>query len=310
MKTEDITLFHRIVENGGVNETANVLRIPKSTLSRRLKALEDELSLKLFHRHGRELILTTAGSHFYQKTRGIMTELDQTISDLSHDEAPLTGSLRLQVLPIPEVKSLFDIVFNFMELHPKLKVEVFATPEPLDMIKHSLDVAFRIDKQIEDADLVARPLFQTEVHFYATPEYLAQYGIPVSVEQLSQHQCIMYRFLNTRVFNELPEIGNVMGVKMNGNLLTNSVSFAKQAALRGKGIALLPKEYVQSEVASKKLIKILPELDSICGKYNIVYPSRAFLSLAASRFIDFVIEQLEQIPTDKFSKDVDDAYWF
>ena len=159
MKTEDIALFHRIVEKKSINDTAAQLSIPKSTISRRLKSLEDELSIKLFHRHGREMVPTAAGERFYKQTISMISELDHLISDISEESSKLSGKLRIQMLPIPKIQSLYSIIFKFMDLHPELEIELMATSEPLDMVKHNIDVAFRIDVQTEDADLVARPLF-------------------------------------------------------------------------------------------------------------------------------------------------------
>lgn len=75
MKTEDIALFHRIVETGSLVEAADILNLPKSTLSRRLQSLEDELNVKLFHRQSRTMTLTASGSHFYDKTTGMLATL-------------------------------------------------------------------------------------------------------------------------------------------------------------------------------------------------------------------------------------------
>lgn len=93
MKTEDIALFHRIVETGSILEAANLLNLPKSTVSRRLQSLEESLNLKLFHRQSRAITLTSAGSHFYEKTLVMLADLDRTLSDITDNKAELTGPL-------------------------------------------------------------------------------------------------------------------------------------------------------------------------------------------------------------------------
>ncbi|RLV58458.1 LysR family transcriptional regulator [Parashewanella curva] len=309
MKTEDISLFHRIVESGGINETANLLSIPKSTVSRRLKALEEELNIKLFHRSGRELALTTAGGNFYQASLTTLKELEQVICDLSHEHAPLTGNLRIQVFPIPKMPTLFNIVLAFMELHPQLDVEIFTSPEPLDMIKYNLDVAFRIDKQIENANLIARPLFESKIHFYASQAYIDAHGAPNDITEMPEHNFIVYRFLDSSAINELPEIDNIAGVKIKGNIHTNNISFARQAALAGKGIVCLPEEYAKQDVSDGKLIRLLSEVSSFTSQYNIVYPSRSFLSLSASKFIDFVLQEIDKLSIEEKERIPEERQW-
>ena len=310
MKTEDIALFHRIVEKRSINDTAALLNIPKSTISRRLKSLEQDLSTKLFHRHGREMIVTSAGELFYLKTLPMLTELDHLVSDINTETAPLLGKLRIQMLPVPKVMHLYSLIFKFIELHPNLDVELIATSEPLDMVKHNLDVAFRIDIQVENADLVARPLLETKIHFYASPEYIETFGELNVIEDLTKHNFILYRFINDRVITDISEFSNLKNVKISGNLITNSISFAKMAAIEGKGIACLQSDFVQEDIEQGKLVKVLPNIESIQGTYNIVYPSRAFLSTSARRFIDFVIKEIKSTPNDESKNNTDESYWF
>lgn len=309
MKTEDIALFHRIVEQRSIIDTAALLNIPKSTISRRLKSLEEELSIKLFHRHGREMVATTAGQRFYNKTISMILELDHLISDMNAETAPLYGKLRIQMLPIPKAHQLYAIIFKFMEQHPELNIELMATSEPLNMVKHNLDVAFRIDIQTEDADLVARPLFNTKIHFFASPKYLQEHGSLTAVEDLTKHNNILYRFINDKVLNDISEFSNLLNIKVNGNLITNSIAFAKMAAIEGKGIACLPLQFVADEMAQGSLVKVLPEMESVNGIYNIVYPSRAYLSTSARRFIDFVLEEVKSTSFDGNDGFKDDDFW-
>ncbi|RYV02801.1 LysR family transcriptional regulator [Shewanella sp. OPT22] len=309
MKTEDISLFHRIVEKKSINDTAAQLSIPKSTISRRLKSLEEELSIKLFHRHGREMVPTAAGERFYQQTISMISELENLVSALNTDKAPLSGKLRIQMLPLPNASHLCSLIFSFIDKHPQIDVELLVTTEPLDMVKHNLDVAFRIDIQTEDADLVVRPLFEREVHFYASPAYIEEHGNLFSALDLEKHNCILYRFMSSKVINDTSDFSNLGNIKLKGNLITNSVAFAKMAAIEGKGIACLPNDFVQSQVENGDLIKVLPEIESVKGIYNIVYPSRAYLSRPAKEFIDFVLKEVKNNGFDFTSKSTDEEYW-
>ncbi|WP_170308300.1 LysR family transcriptional regulator [Parashewanella tropica] len=299
MKTEDISLFHRIVESGGISDTASLLNTPKSTISRRLKSLEDELSTKLFHRSGRELTLTTAGSKFYQATLDTIKELELAVSDIAHKDSNLTGSLKVQILPLPDMIPLFNIILKFMEKHPDLELELYTIPEAIDMIKHGIDVSFRIEAQVEGIDLVAKPILESNLFFYASPDYLAKHGEPQKAADFASHEFIIYRFLDSHILNEIPQIDDIIGMKVSGQIHTNNIIFARQAAIQGRGIVCLPEDHAKGALERHELVKLLPDTTVDKGSYYIVYPSRMYLSQAANMFIDYVIEEISKLsPTD------------
>lgn len=299
MKTEDLALFHRIVETGSVIEAADLLNLPKSTVSRRLQTLEDELNIKLFHRHSRAMTLTSAGSHFYQRSQAILAQLDETLFEMTNDDAEISGHLRIQLFPIPGMMQLMDNIYRFMDLHPKLTVEVISTSEVTDMLKHNVDVAFVIGPSIEVLEhLVVRPIFQTDLRFYASPDYLKRYGMPATPSEVEHHNVILFRLSNGRIFNELV-LGQDEIVKVRGNFCTNSIDVAAESVVRGRGIAYLPSEMTEEFVANGSLVTLFPEKNAHQGECFLVYPSRRFVSLASRRFIDFIMENLapEGVPT-------------
>ncbi|AZQ09198.1 LysR family transcriptional regulator [Shewanella khirikhana] len=294
MKTEDIALFHRIVETGSLVAAADLLNLPKSTLSRRLQSLEEELKVKLFHRQARVISLTAAGTHFYQKSLGILSQLDETLIELTGDDAELTGHLRIQMFPLPETAILNRLIFRFMALHPRLTVEVIDSTEVVDMVKAHLDVAFLIENSIEEQDLVAKPVLTTELGFFASPEYLARCGEPRTLSDMADHNVALYRLVNGRIFNEF-EVGmgpEVVKVKVQGNFCTNNLVLTREYALLGKGIVYLPAEMCDAYLATGQLRQLLPDFQPYVGECFLVYPSRRFVSQACRRFIDFVLQEL------------------
>ncbi|PHS63903.1 MAG: LysR family transcriptional regulator [Thalassobium sp.] len=299
MKTEDLALFHRIVETGSVMDAADLLNLPKSTVSRRLQILEEELNIKLFHRQSRAMTLTSAGSHFYQRSQDILAQLDETLFEMTNDDAEISGHLRIQLFPIPGMMQLMDAIYRFMDLHPKLKVEVISTSEVMDIVKHNVDVAFVIEPAIEALEhFVLRPIFQTELRFYASPDYLARKGMPATLSEIEQHNVILFRVSNGRVFNEIV-VGENERVKVRGNFCTNNLDVVAESVLRGRGIAYLPSEVTAEYVANGSLVALFPETSAHQGECYLAYPSRRFVSLASRRFIDFIMENLapQGVPT-------------
>ncbi|GIU23542.1 LysR family transcriptional regulator [Shewanella schlegeliana] len=291
MKTEDIALFHRIVETGSLVEAADILNLPKSTLSRRLQALEEELNVKLFHRQSRAMTLTASGSHFYDKTTAMLATLEQTLSELSGEESEVTGHLRIMIFPVPELMHITHAIFEFMDLNPELTVEIIISSEPQDMIRNNIDIAFMLEDAFNENEMVARHIFTERVHFFASPEYLSRVGRPVTPEELPAHNSILFRYPNGRIFNEVP-FGKDRILSVKGNLCVNSLATCLEATLMGRGISMMPLPFAKEYIDNGELEMLFEEIEPYEGKCFLVYPSRRFISLASQRFIDFMMDTL------------------
>jgi DNA-binding transcriptional LysR family regulator len=292
MKTEDIALFHRIVETGSLVDAADMLNLPKSTVSRRLQALEDDLGIKLFHRQSRAMSLTASGSHFYDKTLLLLADLEQALSEITDTEAELSGHLRILIFPISKLMNIVSGIFDFMDRHPKLSVELITTTEPLGMIRHNIDLAFMVGETFSEVDMVARPIVSESLHFFASPEYLAKAGTPKTPSELDQHNSILFRFPNGKTFSEVPLVNDVMQA-VKGNLCTNSVQLCYEATLRGRGIGYMPVSLCEEDVKQGRLVTLFEDIEPYQGQVFLVYPSRRFMSLASKRFLDYMFEVME-----------------
>jgi len=311
MKTEDIALFHRIVEAGSLVNAAGLLYLPKSTISRRLQGLEDYLGVKLFHRQNRAMTLTTAGSHFYNKTLSLLADLELTITEITDKDAEVSGHLRILLFPLPGLMQIVNGIFQYMDLNPKLTVELIVTAEPLDMIRHNIDIAFMVEEafNVIDIDMVARPVISEILHFVATPEYLDKAGTPKVISEMSQHNSIMYRFPNGQVFNELP-IGNNKFLPVSGNICLNSIQLALESALASRGIAYIPGRLCAEDVKQGRLVRLFTDVEPYEGKCYLVYPSRRFVSLASQRLIDHMLSLLTEDGQPIRNKDSKVRAWY
>ncbi|MGX9463352.1 LysR family transcriptional regulator [Shewanella sp. A14] len=295
MKTEDIELFHRIVETGSILEASNLLNLPKSTVSRRLLSLEDSLNIKLFHRQSRSMSLTSAGSHFYEKTILMLADLAQTLSDITDNKTHVSGHLRILMFPLPQMMNIVNKIFEFMDENPKLSIEIISSTEALDMVRHNIDIAFLVQETFSELDMVAKPIISEEMYFYASPDYLDKAGTPVELNEIEQHNSILFRFPNGKTFSQVPLANDAMQA-VTGNICTNSIQLAYEATLLGRGIGYLPQRLCDEDVKQGKLVRLFNELPPYLGVCFLVYPSRRFLSLTGQRLLDYM---LANIPTDQ-----------
>ena len=295
MKTEDIKLFHQIVETGSMVHASEILDLPKSNLSRRLKGLEEELNILLFHRQNRSMLLTEAGEKFYKQTKPILNQLESTIQEVTAPSNEIGGHLRIQLLPLPDLLMIGNLIFKFMDLYPKITVEVLTSSEDKNLAENHIDVAFRIavGQTLKDSSLVARPFKSAHLSFYASPDYINEYGLPTSPDELKHHNVIRFRSPDGQIHSHLQLGKTQKTVEVFGNLVINSAPLILEAGLQGRGIMFMPEDIASFFVEQGKLVRLFETMEPSTNFGWLVYPSRTHLSLTARTFIDFMMSNVE-----------------
>ena len=293
MKTEDLKLFHQIVETGSMSKASKILNLPKSSISRRLKGLEDELNLQLFHRQNRSILLTEAGSILYENSKSALNQLELSIEKATAPKQEITGHLRIQVLPLPNLLNIGSTIFKFMDRHPKLTVEVISSTEDKNLLNNHIDVAFRIGEVIDEPNLIARPFISAHLGLYASPDYIETHGMPTRFADLDNHNVIRFRFPDGHILDRLP-IGKEPELqKVSGALIMNSMPLIIEACILGRGISYVPEQLASRYVEHGELIRLFDHIEPFVGHGWMVYQPLANLSLAARTFIDFALAEME-----------------
>ncbi|WP_163931836.1 LysR family transcriptional regulator [Paraferrimonas sp. SM1919] len=291
MKTEDIILFQRIMESGSLVEAAKLTGQSKSTLSRRISQLEDDIGTKLFHRHNRQFQATRSGLHFYEASLDIINQLESTLTAINKGQQQLSGQVRVLLFPGPDLMMILDSIFKFMDKHPNVNIELMQSTGTYDLIKHQIDLAFMVQDTFNGQEVVARPLVNHPLLFTASPVYLSQHGTPSQLSQLQQHKFILYRWPGNPVIHDLPlKDGNSLSVT--GTLCVNSVHLATSAAVQGRGIAYLPETFCTPYIARGELVHLFKDVEPFIGTGYLVYPSRRFIAPAAKALIDHLYHEL------------------
>ncbi len=286
MSLDDAQVFTRVVELHSFTQAANSLGMQKSTVSRRIALLEERLGVRLLNRTTRKLRLTEVGQAYYERCRQIMldfAEAEQAVMQLQ--QAP-SGLLRITA-PI-EFGQMFlgQALGAFMREYPQISAEVEITSRNVDPVEEGVDIAIMVG-QPQDSTLIARKLFQSSRAFYASPGYLADHGKPLVTADLSAHRAILLPQDNPRYW---PLRGEQR--LCNRALSCNNITFAREAAIAGAGIAGLPRMICREVVELGQLVELLPDVALPVGELYAVYPSRRFQALKVRAFLDFVIERL------------------
>jgi DNA-binding transcriptional LysR family regulator len=286
MGLDDALIFTRVVECHSFTQAALGLAMQKSTVSRRIALLEERLGVRLLNRTTRKLRLTEVGQAYYERCRQIMLDFAEAEQAVMQLQLRPSGLLRITA-PI-EFGQLFlgRVLGAFMREYPEISAEVELTSRRVDPVEEGVDIAMLVG-QPQDSTLIARPLLVSARSLCASPAYLQQHGTPQTVAQLAEHRAIL---LSADAQRYWPLLGQ--NVACQRVLSCNNITFAREAALAGAGIAGLPLMISREEVASGRLIEVLPEAQLPGSELYAVYPSRRFQTMKVKAFLDFLLANL------------------
>ncbi|NYI00170.1 MULTISPECIES: LysR family transcriptional regulator [Cupriavidus] len=283
----DMALFVEVVKAKGFRKAAETVRMPNSTLSRRITILEKAIGLRLLHRTTRKLELTEAGQIYFARCKRIVDEARLAHEHLGEMLAQPSGLLRASMSVDFSQTYLAPLIAEFSRLYPAISFDFDLTPRRVDMVSDPFDVAIRMGES-GDSQLIARPITTLIPELFASPDYLKKHGEPTRPEDLSSHQCLTMLRASTWT---LTDGGNSITVPVGGRFTLNNVGLLRRFATLDLGIAMTSKGVMADEVASGKLRRILPDWHGLPQTVYAITETR-LLPAKTQRFIDFLRERL------------------
>ncbi len=287
----EIYLFVEVVKAGSFAQTAQRLRMPANSVSRKIQQLETELGSRLIHRSTRKLTLTAAGQAFFERCASAVSELAQAGQESMEGNTLPAGLVR-----VAAPTDFFDVfrlewIADFLARHPKVRLEFHLEDAKTDLIAASIDVAFRAGHLVE-AKHVGHKLTSTHFALVASPSYLAARGTPTQPQALSTHDCIPQSNRSGPVTWHLQGPDGPTSIEISGKFRANAARVVLRAALAGLGIALLPDSVTTSEIEAGHLVRVLPQYRREGADLYAVYVSRRQIPLAVSAFVEFAGEKI------------------
>ncbi|KAB0884824.1 LysR family transcriptional regulator [Cronobacter muytjensii] len=285
-ETSELIAFTKTVDAKSLSRAAAELGVPRATLSRRIAQLEKKLGTRLLLRTTRSLALTEPGAVFYKEAIIALEAIKQAEQSVSRSGDCLRGELRVSFPPGMK-KSFRTMLCEFIAQHPLLRVHVHTSSHHIDFRSGGFDVALRASSQMQPG-LIARTLFRDPVIAVASPDYLSGRGVPVTLDDLSAHQCLM-GFAR----GELPEMYWPLlsgeRIKVDGAFFSDDISLLCEAAINNRGIALLPEELIGEHLQQGALVPVLRGIIGTEMQIAVVYPDRHFLLPQVRAFIEAVV---------------------
>lgn len=292
MSLDDIEIFAKVVEQKGFSKASQLLRLPKSTISRRLTQLEDRLGVKLLNRTTRQLSLTPIGQAYYEKCIVVLERLDEAHDVIKGLQVAPKGRLRLTV---PQELGLFylkDILSDFLKAYPDIVLELELANRIVDLVEEGIDLAIRIG-HLPDSSLMAVKLLDMQGGVYASPEFLQNNPLPLHPLEIQKDKCIQFRpTTQTKPWRFYHEREGQIDVLPAGPIQVNSMDYVCKFTVEGLGMAVINKMVAAPYAQAGQLIEILKEYKLTFPSIFAIYPSRKFLSPNVRTFIDYIKPRL------------------
>ncbi|MEA2934850.1 MAG: hypothetical protein QOD74_1496 [Variibacter sp.] len=293
MDWDKLKVFHAAAEAGSFTHAGEQLGLSQSAVSRQVSALEQELSVPLFHRHARGLILTEQGDLLFRTAHEVLMKLEAARAKLTDSREKPNGELRVTTPVGLGVNWLTPRIGEFLDLYPEIRVTLIATDEELDLAMREADVAIRI-RQPTQPDLIQRKLFSVRFHAYASADYLKRFGTPRSPGELDDtHRVVAmggavpFFMQNVRWLLDAGRDGK--GPRVPYLVINNTIGLLR-ACESGIGIAMLP-DYIAEDTG---LVQLFSDVDGFTFDAYFVYPEELKSVARIEVFRDFLVAKAKR----------------
>jgi DNA-binding transcriptional LysR family regulator len=292
MDWDKLRVFHAVAEAGSFTHAGDTLNLSQSAVSRQISALEEALSVPLFHRHARGLILTEQGEALNRTVREVFAKLAMTEALLTESRDKPAGRLKITTTVGFGSTWLAPRLMQFLKLYPEVTVSLLLDDGDLDLAMREADVAIRMHPP-RQPDLIQRHLIEIEWHVCASPDYLSQYGTPQTLDDLDKHRLVLFGDFHPPVsdINWLATAGRKTGQPRRPVLEVNNLSSMALTIRAGLGIGALP-AWMAPEMEG--LTRILPTIARPKVDCFFVYPEELRHSKRVAVFRDYLLARLQE----------------
>ncbi|WP_202305043.1 LysR substrate-binding domain-containing protein [Dryocola clanedunensis] len=293
-KIQAMQLFIRVAELESFTRAADTLGLPKGSVSRQIQALESALGTRLLYRTTRRVQLTQDGMVYYERCRDLLANLDELDGLFLHDPSTISGRLRVD-MPVSLARNLVMTKLPaFLQQYPGIELELSSSDRLVDVVREGFDCVVRVG-YLKDSGLIARSVGKLTQINCASPDYLARFGYPESLEDLASHAVVHYAVnLGTRPQGfEVCVDKATQWVKTGGVITVNSTETYQAACLAGLGIIQAPRIGLREPLKNKKLLEILPQYRAAPLPVSLLYPHRRNLSRRVHLFMEWLTDAMK-----------------
>ncbi len=297
MNLTDLKTFALVAETGTITGASKRLKIPKSTVSRRVRRLEDALGHELLRRSPRTVALTKHGKVLYERTRSALLEIDTAAETIAQADTEPSGTLRVTTTPsFGQSLSVVRCIKTYGEKYPKASVELELTNRLVNLVEEGVDIGIRLHPGPlpGTANLMSRRLRTFARALYASPSYVAKMGSPQTPDELKGHRLATHTLVDSGPV-QWRYRANPWGTPRplpEAKWRTNSTAMLERLALAGAAIAFIPTIEAEPHVLRGDLVRLLPDFDEKGAIVSLVWPSSRYLTPRVRSFINHAVETM------------------
>lgn len=293
MELRQLITFRTVASTLNFSRAAEVLSYVPSNVTMQMKALEDELGVRLFDRLGKQLVLTTAGKRFLTHVQSVLDQLEEA-KTVVHDNEVLSGTLTISANEVICAYRLPAVFQLFRSRHPGVRLIFRSVPNQelkQTLFEGSADVVFMLDEPIRSSGLAVEPLLEETFRLFAAPDHPLAKRTVLRLEDfheevfLTNEKGCPYRTMFDRSFEK-------EGIDSITYLEFQSAEAIKQCAISGIGIAFLPEIVAEAEVERGELVALPWQIPDLYVYTQMLWHKDKWLSPIMMSFIEAAREIL------------------
>lgn len=288
-KIAAMRVFVRVAELESFSQAAESLQMAKASVSTTIQALESLLSVRLLERTTRQVRLTSEGKSFLERSRDILSDLEEVETMFGDDAAQIAGKIRVDMSAPVAREAIIPRLAEFLSAYPQVEIEISSSDRRVDIIREGIDCVVR-GGGTTDPGLAERPLGVLEFINVAGMEYIKKFGKPKTIDDLKSHRVVFFSAVlgSSASGFEYHDGTRYREAKMAGIVTVNSIDAYKAACTAGLGICQIPRISVAAELKEKTLVEILPQFRAEPMPVKLVFPQRRMLAKRVRVFMDWL----------------------
>ena len=279
-----IAIFSKTVEHGSFRKAAAALHLSPSVVSHHIAKLEEDLGVALLYRSTRKLSLTSDGESLLVSARAMIDAAEEFLSVATNQKTQLIGELTIALPAVMERSDLVNHIGTFAKLHPSVMLKLDFSDTQSNLIQEGVDIAIRMG-WLEDSSLKARKLYDVDRVVVASKAYLKSKPKQISLEEVESWDWIELSPVGlNNIFSFSNDSKQIFRPK--SRIRVNSAYAIHQLVSNDNGVAALPKFLTENEIASGKLVRVLPNIEIKPVGVYAVWPPNAPKGGLTNRFVE------------------------
>ncbi|WP_460115132.1 LysR family transcriptional regulator [Pseudomonas sp. H2_D02] len=273
---DQLAIFSVVARERSFTRAAAKLGMSQPALSRAMRQLEERLGVRLLSRTTRSVAPTEAGERLLQVVAPRLEEIDQEMAMLSEFRDKPAGKLRITTGEHSAITVLQPVLAKLLPDNPDLNIEIIVDYGFTDIVAEGFDAGVRLGPQVAKDMIALRIGPDMRMAVVGSPAYFARHAVPRSPNDLTAHNCINLRMPTHGGLYvwEFEKNAQEVQVRVEGQLVFNTIAMRLEAAIQGLGLAFMPEDLVEDAVAQGRLIRVLEDWCEPFSGYHLYYPSR------------------------------------